>query len=186
MGIIELLFGRKNQPETEEVDRRLGRIGARMVIESPTELQRVSPMEAVCPTGRMVIEVPPPARGFHLETPQLNVVDLGTSFGVDATRGQTEVHVFKVEFFAWTGKKQSLCEGRATVVQGGAPPKLMAANSAAFTPMFESIEAVMALLRQQRRVDPDQSGRSFLFEGKASAACLARGWQRPRRNALEK
>jgi FecR-like protein len=111
MGIIELLFGRKNQPETEEVDRRLGRIGARMVIEGPTELQRVSPMEAVCPTGRMVIEVPPPARGFHLETPQLNVADLGTSFGVDATRGQTEVHLFKVEFFAWTGKKQYCARG---------------------------------------------------------------------------
>ena len=66
-------------------------------------------------------------------------MDLGTSFGIDATGDQTEVHVFKgkVEFSAGTMAKQSLGEGRAAVVQGGAPPKLMAANSEAFTPMFE-------------------------------------------------
>lgn len=113
--------------------------GARMVIEGPTELQLVSPVEAICPTGRLLLEVPPPARGFRLKTPQLNVVDLGTSFGINATGGQTEVHVFKgkVEFSAGAGAKQSLSQGRATVVQGGAPPKLMAANSEAFTPMFD-------------------------------------------------
>lgn len=113
--------------------------GARMVIEGPTELQLVSPTEAVCSIGRLLLEVPPAARGFRLKTPQLNVVDWGTSFGIDATDGQTEVHVFKgkVEFSAGTAKKQSLGEGWATVVQGSAPPRLMAANSEAFTPMFE-------------------------------------------------
>jgi hypothetical protein len=120
--------------------------GARMVIEGPTELQLVSPMEAVCPIGRLLLEVPPAARGFRLRTPQLNVVDLGTSFGIDAAGGQTEVHVFKgkVEFSAGTVKKQSLGEGRATVVQGSAPPRLMAANSEVFTPMFEFQQRSMA------------------------------------------
>ncbi|HYG34046.1 MAG TPA: LamG-like jellyroll fold domain-containing protein, partial [Clostridia bacterium] len=112
---------------------------ARVVIEGPTELQLISPTEAVCPTGRLLAEVPPPARGFRLRTAQLNVVDLGTSFGVDATAAQTEVHVFKgkVEFSAGKTVNQSLGEGRAAVVQGSAPPRLMAASAAPFTAMFD-------------------------------------------------
>ena len=58
--------------------------GARVVIEGPTELQLVSPGEAVCRAGRLLAEVPEPARGFRIKTAQLNLVDLGTAFG---TRG---------------------------------------------------------------------------------------------------
>jgi hypothetical protein len=113
--------------------------GARVVLEGPTELQLISPTEAVCPAGRLLAEVPQPARGFHVKTAQINVVDRGTAFGIDATRGQTEVHVFKgeVEFFAGALAKQSLGEGRAVVVQGSAPPRLMAASRDAFASMFE-------------------------------------------------
>ena len=120
--------------------------GARMVIEGPTELQLVSPSEAVCQTGRLLLEVPPPARGFRLKTSQLNVVDLGTSFGIVATHGQTALHVFKgkVEFTASTLAKQSLGEGRAAVMQGGASLRLIAANPDVFNSMFEFQQRSMA------------------------------------------
>ena len=113
--------------------------GARVVVEGPAELQLVSPNEAICLTGRLLAEVPEPARGFRIKTDHLNVVDLGTVFGIDATHGRTEVHVFKgkVEFSSGTAAKQSLGEGQAVVVQGGAPPRLMVASAAAFTPIFE-------------------------------------------------
>ncbi len=113
--------------------------GARVVIEGPTELQLISPTEAACPIGRLLAEVPQPARGFRLKSAQLNVVDLGTAFGIDATRARTEVHVFNgnVEFTAGTMPKESLGEGQAAVVQGSAPPRLMAASTGAFTAMFE-------------------------------------------------
>ena len=113
--------------------------GARVVIEGPTELQIISPTEAFCPTGRLLAEVPQPARGFHVKTAQMNVVDRGTAFGIDATRGQTEIHVFKgeVEFSAGTVAKQSLGEGRAAVVQGSAPPQFRIASKDAFASMFE-------------------------------------------------
>ena len=113
--------------------------GARVVIEGPTELRLISPTEAVCPAGRLLAEVPRPARGFRLKTAQINLVDRGTAFGIDATRGQTEVHVFKgeVEVLAGTMAKQTLGEGRAAVVQGSAPPRLMAASRDAFASMFE-------------------------------------------------
>jgi hypothetical protein len=113
--------------------------GARVVIEGPTELQLVSPSEAVCPSGRLLAEVPQPARGFRLKTDQFNVVDLGTAFAIDATRARTEVHVFKgrVELLPGTAAKQTLGEGQAAVAQGNAPPRLMVASAAAFTSMFE-------------------------------------------------
>ena len=113
--------------------------GARAVIEGPAELQLVSPVEAVCPHGRLLLEVPPPARGFRLRTPQLNVVDLGTSFGISATGGQSEVHVFKgkVELVSGTAAKRSLDEGQAVVVQGRGQPRLTAASAETFASLFE-------------------------------------------------
>jgi hypothetical protein len=138
-----LRVGSALEPGRLRLDAGLAQVvfysGARVVMEGPTELQLVSPTEAVCPAGRLLAEVPQPARGFRLKTAQLNVVDLGTAFGIDATRGRTEVHVFKgkVEFSAGAAAKQSLDEGRAAVVQGSAPPRLMAANVEAFTAMFD-------------------------------------------------
>ena len=40
--------------------------GARVVIEGPAELRLFSPNEAACPTGRLLAEVPQPARGFRV------------------------------------------------------------------------------------------------------------------------
>ncbi len=113
--------------------------GARVVLEGPAELRLVSPSEAICSTGRLLAEVPPPARGFRLKTDQLNVVDLGTAFGIDANHARTEVHVFKgkVELLPGTAAKQSLGEGQAAVVHGSGPPRLMAARATAFASMFE-------------------------------------------------
>jgi hypothetical protein len=113
--------------------------GARLVIEGPAELELVSPGEAVCPTGRLLAEVPQPARGFRLRTAQVNVLDLGTAFGIDATRSRTEVHVFKgkVELLSGTTSKQSLAEKQAAVVEGNTPPRLGAANASAFASLFE-------------------------------------------------
>ncbi|MBI5383542.1 MAG: FecR domain-containing protein [Verrucomicrobia bacterium] len=113
--------------------------GARLVLEGPTELRLVSTSEAICPTGRVLAEVPQPARGFRLKTDQFNVVDLGTAFGIDSTQARTEVHVFKgkVELLSGTAARQSLDEGQAAVSLGNAPPRLMAARAAAFASLFE-------------------------------------------------
>jgi hypothetical protein len=113
--------------------------GARIVLEGPAELRLVSPSEAVLSSGKLLAEVPPAARGFRLKTGQLKVVDLGTAFGIDATPGRTEVHVFqgKVELLPGSASEQLLVEGQAALAQGGSPPQLMAANADNFAPMFE-------------------------------------------------
>lgn len=131
--------------------------GARVVIEGPTELQLVSSSETVCSAGRLLAEVPQLARGFRVKTAQLNVVDLGTAFGIDASHGQTELHVFKgaVEFSSGPSSRQCLRQGRAAVVQGNRPPRLMAASTRAFTPLFDLQQrslAAQALRYDQWRV----------------------------------
>src|SRR6185503_1124510 len=88
--------------------------GARVVIEGPIELQLISPTEASCLNGRLTAEIPPQARGFRVGTPQMNVTDLGTSFGLDVKERRTDLHVFKgsVEFHSTTvAAKQNLKEG---------------------------------------------------------------------------
>ncbi|MES2569116.1 MAG: FecR domain-containing protein, partial [Verrucomicrobiota bacterium] len=69
--------------------------GARVAIEGPAEFQIISPSEASIRVGRVTAEVPPQARGFRIATPQINVTDLGTVFGLDVKKGATELHVFK-------------------------------------------------------------------------------------------
>ena len=120
--------------------------GTRVVIEGPAELQLLSPTEAACPTGRLLAEVPQAARGFRLKTDQLNVVDLGTAFGIDATQGWTEVHVFKgkVELLEGSAAKQLLGEGQAVVAQGNAPLRRMAASTVVFTSLFEFQQRLLA------------------------------------------
>ncbi len=76
--------------------------GARMIVEGPAELEIVSQKEAVCHRGRLRVEVPPPARGFTVRTPNASVVDLGTAFGlvvnpdrsavVKVMQGEVELH----------------------------------------------------------------------------------------------
>ncbi len=103
--------------------------GARVLLEGPVELQLVSADQAFCRRGRLSAEVPPQARGFTLDTPQFNVVDHGTAFGLDVTGEAAEVHVFKGEV---TAGPQSLKEGEAVAVAGDGQLRFMPATPVAF------------------------------------------------------
>ena len=114
--------------------------GVRVVIEGPTDLQLVSPNEATCQSGRLIAEVPPQAKGFRVNTPLMNVTDLGTSFGLDAKERRTELHVFKgsVEFQPTASTaKQNLNEGAGAVAERSRPARLISANPSAFASLFE-------------------------------------------------
>jgi len=114
--------------------------GARVVIEGPAEFQVVSPSEASCRNGRLTADVPPQARGFRIGTPQMNVTDLGTSFGLDVKEHRTELHVFKgsVEFQATAAAgKKNLKEGAGAVTENSRAPILITADSKAFASLFD-------------------------------------------------
>lgn len=114
--------------------------GARVVVEGPVELELISPNEAGLLSGRLTAEIPPEARGFRIHTPQTEVTDLGTSFGLDVKTGRTELHVLKgsveLRLAAQTGRR-NLTEGAGVVVENSRPPQLIAANRAAFASLFD-------------------------------------------------
>ena len=56
--------------------------GVRVVLEGPSDLHLISGRETHLSKGRLRAEVPHVARGFTVTTPKLQVVDLGTEFGV--------------------------------------------------------------------------------------------------------
>ncbi|MDP3849145.1 MAG: LamG-like jellyroll fold domain-containing protein [Luteolibacter sp.] len=89
--------------------------GARVILEGPVNLKIVSTMEVECDSGKLSADVPLQARGFRINTPRMDVVDLGTSFGVNVNPKQLEVHVFngEVELHNTKGKVRSLYEGQA-------------------------------------------------------------------------
>ncbi len=72
------------------------RRGAELVIEAPAAFRFESPQRLHLETGRLSADVPPPAKGFTVITPDGDAVDLGTRFGIDVTgQGRSEIHVFR-------------------------------------------------------------------------------------------
>lgn len=69
--------------------------GATVVLEGPATFDVTARGQARLEQGRLAAVVPEQARGFEVATAGLNVVDLGTEFGMTAEReGTTEIHVF--------------------------------------------------------------------------------------------
>lgn len=136
--------------------------GARVAIEGPAEIQLISPTEILCRIGRLTAEVPPQARGFRVETPQMNVTDLGTVFGLDVKERRTELHVFKgsVEFETAAGTaKQNLKEGAGAVTENSRPPTLIPADAKTFASLFElqlKSSAAEVLRHEQWRAASDR------------------------------
>lgn len=72
--------------------------GAVVTLEAPTKLELLSAMHCRLLEGSITADVPPGAHGFTVETRDLNVVDLGTRFGVTAgSAGNSHVFVFDGE-----------------------------------------------------------------------------------------
>jgi hypothetical protein len=69
--------------------------GAVVVLEGPATFDIDSPGRAQLHEGRLSAVVPERAHGFQVATARMNVVDLGTEFGLMAEpEGTAEVHVF--------------------------------------------------------------------------------------------
>jgi hypothetical protein len=138
--------------------------GARVLLEGPAELQLVSASQAFFRHGRLSAEVPPQAVGFTVDTPQVNVVDRGTAFGLDVTGDGAEVHVFKGEV---TAGKQRLKEGEAVTVAGDGQSRRMPATPVAFPSVAEferrSSEAQQRLLAAWRGAARERNADSALL-----------------------
>ena len=120
--------------------------GARMAIEGPAQVQLISPGDAFCNSGRVMAEVPPQARGFSVESPQMKVTDLGTEFGLDVNATASAVHVFNgnVAYQVASAMNQNLKAGEASVVDQAGVTRLISANP----------EALRGLAHSQRETKP--------------------------------
>lgn len=72
--------------------------GAQVVVSGPADFELISTNKARCLSGDLRAFVPPQARGFTVLSPQFEVIDLGTEFGMSVgDDGGAEVHVFEGE-----------------------------------------------------------------------------------------
>jgi hypothetical protein len=70
--------------------------GANVTIEGPATFELRSANGGFLKVGKLVAHVPPQAVGFTIDTPTVQIVDLGTEFGVETNdNGATEVQVFQ-------------------------------------------------------------------------------------------
>ena len=78
--------------------------GARVILQGPATLELVAGNRARLLRGAMTARVPTRAHGFTVFSPQGEVVDLGTEFGlaIDPAGKTTSVHVFEGELTAAT------------------------------------------------------------------------------------
>ncbi len=99
--------------------------GASVTLQAPAELEILSENGGILHRGRLRADVPPHAYGFSIKTAAVELVDLGTSFGMNVTDdAETEIHVFdgEVELFGkgaqpTIGKGDLLTAGQGRVVR---------------------------------------------------------------------
>ena len=70
---------------------------ATMVIQGPAEIALKSAWEASCHHGVVRMRVRPAARGFRLQGPATEIVDLSTEFGFQVAEGRGNVEVLDGE-----------------------------------------------------------------------------------------
>lgn len=131
--------------------------GARVVIEGPAEFELVSDMEARCLSGKIRVEVPPPAHGFKVLSPNLEVVDVGTSFGLEVrSDGQADIHVFEGEVKMASPStpetQQPLTEGQSAQVSRSGEIRSVQLAATDFVSL-EDIELQYTIAMQQRYRD---------------------------------
>lgn len=118
--------------------------GAVVVLQGPATLQLDAARQASLHDGALSAVVPPQAVGFTVHAPGLEVVDLGTRFGLKTRPGRgAELHVFQ-------GRAQaSLVDGRGKSVQ---------------TVTLNKLEAAVIDPRQQTIARAESVLESFLFD----------------------
>ena len=121
--------------------------GATVTLQGPAEFEIVSPDRTVLSSGILTASVPDSAVGFKVLTPAMDVVDLGTAFGVSVGGdGETDVCVFEGEV------EVSRTDSKNT-------PQLVREGSAVrSSPKAESIDSVAYATMRYENAWPVTSG----------------------------
>jgi hypothetical protein len=107
--------------------------GAEVVIEAPAEFYLNSAEELTLRYGRLYARVPERSKGFTIETPIAQIIDLGTEFAVKVDYDQTcEVHMIKGNASLIPGVK-----GQST-----GDSRLLSANEATHVDLSGSVKEI--------------------------------------------
>lgn len=87
-GVVELCEGRVEL----ELDS-----GVQLALEGQVRFRLIDAKHGVLEQGKLSATVPPQGMGFTVTTPEMEVVDLGTVFGLNVGKSGSEVHVFDGE-----------------------------------------------------------------------------------------
>lgn len=150
--------------------------GARVILEGPAIFELTSENSAILREGRIRALVPPQACGFSVSTRQIEVVDLGTEFGMNIEEDGhlTEVHCFNglVDVYENNLSQKgevlrSLETGEAIRIQSTKIQR-MSANSMAFISYNELAQSFL-----ENSTSRHEEWRSVIEEIRASEDILA-------------
>lgn len=130
--------------------------GASVILEAPAELEIVSEDGGSLLVGKLRAQVPLHAQGFTITTPEVELVDLGTSFGMQvSSETGTAIHVFdgEVELFepGQSGRREngeSLLAGEGRQIANDGEVAVIAANDSEFVGPTEFDRRARARLEQ--------------------------------------
>ncbi|MCP4786404.1 MAG: FecR domain-containing protein [Fuerstiella sp.] len=114
--------------------------GVEVTLQGPAEYELTAAGKTKLNSGLLTATVPPGAEGFTVDTPTGEVVDLGTSFGIELQEdGVSRVSVFEGEVevaLPDSTEKQLLKEGEAVRVEAGQRIETVAFDPKPFTKIW--------------------------------------------------
>jgi hypothetical protein len=93
--------------------------GVRVTLQGPATFELVTLEHTILTSGLLTASVPPRAEGFRVDTPHVEVTDLGTAFGIRIDDGTSKVSVFDGEVdvaLPDSAEKRLLQEGEAASI----------------------------------------------------------------------
>jgi hypothetical protein len=149
--------------------------GTEILLEGPAVFEPIGSRRGFLYAGRLVADVPKRSIGFTVATPEAEVVDLGTSFGVSVVPGEAvEAHVFegKIEV-AVIGTPTDAPPAKKRLRANQAARVLTAANAEA-SPRLQVIDAAPTRFTQRLPEALPQPVVHFAHRGSANPQ--TEGW----------
>ncbi len=139
-------FSKGDRAAAETLDLREGFVclefdsGVQVTLQGPAHLELIAPNRTKLTSGLLTAVVPPGAEGFRVDTPNAEVTDLGTAFGIQFDdNGVSSVSVFAGEVdvaLRDSGEKRLLKEGETVRVGIGRAIKSVDFDTATFEKLW--------------------------------------------------
>jgi hypothetical protein len=119
--------------------------GAKVLLEAPAAFRLKSADRMVLHQGQLFAYVPDYAQGFTVETPNSQIIDMGTEFGIRVEQdGTSDLHMFKgkaalaLDSISGTKQTMSLAAGQAKRINTNRQVKDIPIKEEAFVRLFDS------------------------------------------------